>query len=134
MNNGYKEVSAVGNHLASSNGMVYEHRLVATRTRRLDRLQQQPRVVDLRHLRPAGRHPRDPVRARPGGDLPGRPGTSIYQLHNTRLTTVERSLLIKYMTDRHGLSRTQAELYLENPGVIIYADDVTCSTPAVIGL
>ncbi len=29
MNNGYKEVTAVGHPLASKNGMVYEHRLVA---------------------------------------------------------------------------------------------------------
>jgi hypothetical protein len=67
-------------------------------------------------------------------DLPGRPGVSIYQLHLMRLTAVERSNLLTYMMGKHGMTRQQAELYLDTPGVIIYADDTTCSAPPVIGL
>jgi hypothetical protein len=67
-------------------------------------------------------------------DLPNLPGAQIYVLHMTRVAPKEREALIAYMRERFGLNRCEAELYLDSPGVIIYADDVTVSAPPAVVL
>lgn len=67
-------------------------------------------------------------------DLPNKPGAQVYVLYQPGLNGKERERLIAHMRERYSMTRYEAELYLDCPGVIIYADDVQVSAPPAVTL
>jgi hypothetical protein len=67
-------------------------------------------------------------------DLPNLPGAQVFVLHMTRVSPKERDHLISHLRERYGMNRSEAELYLDNPGIIIYADDVSVTAPPAVVL